>query len=200
MKKRSAPFGAFLLALPFLYGCTGIPQIDLPIAAAVAVTSPVWVPIEYGVSQSNVKQPVEVVTKSGNILTPNSEKKPEASLVIQNDAVICEGEFDLSRAKFFRSKDPFIELKCNKGLRGKLNFAGLTTRKAIVTVGPRSAPLTSGGSLTETSLRCGGNFNKKKEVVDAFLLECDDGRFGALSPMSAEKGVSEFTVWLPPPL
>lgn len=187
MKKLIAPVIGVLL----LSGC-----VELTLLGAATVTAPIWVPIEYGVSQSKVKQPVEVVSSNGESLTPAFDGEPEAKLVVPNDSVICTGNHRLGKD----SQKGLVYLKCNKGLKGRLDFDGLTTSKAIVTVGPKSAPQKPDGNLSESRQRCGGNFNKKKDVVAAFLVECDDGRFGAISPKSADPNVNEFTVWLPPPL
>jgi hypothetical protein len=178
---------AVLLAL-LLSGCG-----ELYVLGAVAVTAPIWVPIEYGVSQSKVKQPVEVVNWNGKSLTPAFEGEPEAKLVVPKDAVICTSDHRLGK----NSQNDLIYLECNKGLKGRLDFDGLTTSKAIVTVGPKSAPQNPDGYLSETRQRCSGNFNKKKDVVAPFLLECDAGRFGVISPKSADPNAKGFTVWLP---
>jgi len=188
MKKPIVPLIGTLL----LTGC----GLELAAVGVVAVTAPVWLPIEYGVSQSNVIQPVEIVTPKGKSLTPAFAGEREAKLVVQKDAVICTGERPLGKD----STKGLVYLECNKGLKGRLDYAGLTTSKAIVTVGPASAPQKPDGNLSEVRQRCEGNFNKKNEVVAPFLLECEDGRYGAISPKSANPNATEFTVWLPPPL
>ena len=86
-------------------------------------------------------------------------------------------------------------LECNKGFRGRINFYGLTVYKVRVTLGPKSAPQKPTGQFSNIVK---GNFNKRKDIVAAFLLECEDGRSGALSPRSAGPDEEEFTVWLPP--
>lgn len=183
---------AACVALPLLSGCAA----ELAAAGAIVVTAPVWVPIEYGVSQSKVKQPVEVVTRNGRSLIPAFAGEPEAKLIVQNDAVICTGAHPLSK----KNTNGLVSLKCNGGLKGRLNIGGLTTSKAMVTVGPASALQRPDGQLSELSQSCSGNFNKKKSIVASFLLECEDGRYGVISPKSAAPDASEFTVWLPPSL
>ena len=180
-----------LIGVLLLSGC-----VEVAVYGTAVLTAPVWVPIQYGVSQSKVKQPVEVVSWNGKSLTPAFEGEPEAKLVVPKDAVICTGDHRLGKD----SQKGLVYLKCNKGLKGRLDFNGLTTSKAIVTVGPKSAPQNSDGSLSEVRQKCEGYFNKKRGIVAPFLLECKDGRYGAMSPKFADPDAKQFTVWLPPPL
>ena len=182
---------AACVALPLLSGC-----VELAVIGATVVTAPVWVPIEYGVSQSKVKQPVDVVSRNGQSLIPAFAGEPEAKLIVQKDAVICTGAHPLSK----KPANGFVHLKCNKGLKGRLSFTGLMTSRANVTVGSASVPQLSTGALSEVNQSCSGNFNKKNSIVAPFLLECEDGQYGVISPKSAAPDASEFTVWLPPSL
>ena len=167
-------------------------------AAIALVTAPVWLPIEYGVSQSNVKQPVEIVTAEGKTLSTAFAGEREALLVVQGNAVVCTGTRPLGKETTLGKSEGIVSLSCNKGLKGRLDFDGLTTSKAIVTVGPASAQGLPNNKLSEVSQRCEGNFNKENEVVAPFLLECKDGQYAALSPKSSKPGEKAFTVWLPP--
>lgn len=105
-----------------LSGCA----VELVALAGAAVTAPVWVPIVYGISQANVKQPVEVVSTSGRKLSPNSPTEAETSLVVPHDAVICTGTHSL--AKNPRGKP--VMLDCNKGFRGRIFFWGSHSLKS----------------------------------------------------------------------
>ena len=179
-----------LFSMSVLSGCV----VEAVVLAGAAITAPVWVPIEYGVSQANVKQPVEVVSTSGRKLSPDFPRKTETSLIVPSDAVICTGTHSFAK----EPRSDAIILECNKGFRGRINFYGLTVYKVRVTLGPKSAPQKSTGEFSNIIKECKGNFNKRKDIVAAFLLECEDGRFGALSPRSADPDEEEFTVWLPP--
>lgn len=194
MKKLVAP----LIAISFLSGCAAELAFYGAAAVTAVATAPVWLPIEYGVSQSKVKQPVEVVSRNGASLIPAFAGEPEAKLIVQTNAVICKGKRNLSTGG--RGGPQNSELTCNKGLKGRLSFGGLTTKKAVVTVGPKSKPQHPDGSLAKVYQRCEGNFNEKKGVVAPFLLECEDNRYAVISPNSTIPDAKEFTVWLPPTL
>lgn len=185
---------ATLIAMPLLSGCA----LELAAAGAVVATAPVWVPIEYGVSQSKVKQPVDVVSRNGKSLTPAFAGEPKAKLIVPRNAVVCEGDHTLSKGRSGGPRNS--KLTCTKGLKGRLAFSGLTTKQAVVTVGPKSEPQQPDGSLSKVYQRCAGNFNDAKDVVAPFLLECEDSRYGVVSPKTSVPNESEFTVWLPPTL
>jgi len=80
MKRSIAPLiGSFLL---------GGGGLELAVLGTAVATGPIWVPIEYGVGQSNIKQPVEVVAQNDKILTLAFAAEREVSLVVQKNAVV----------------------------------------------------------------------------------------------------------------
>lgn len=185
---------AILFAIPLLAGCE---IVGLYAGAAVVATAPVWVPIQYGVSQSKVKQPVEVVSSKGTPLAPAFAGEPKAKLTVPRNAVICKGSRNLSEGGL--TGPSRSELVCNKGLKGFLSFDGLTTKYAVVTVDPIGPPSKErNASSIKGYQRCTGNFNDKGGVVAPFLMKCGDELYGAISPNSAAPNTKEFTVWLPP--
>lgn len=173
-----------VLAASLLTGCGEI----------ALITAPIWVPIEYGVSQSKVVQPVTVLSPSGAQITPPTEDAAEATFQVTNATIVCQG-----RHRIGESSQNGVALSCNKGLKGRVNFRRFTTREAIISIGPASAPEIRIGTLGVVRFQCTGNYNASAEGFDAFLLECPERGAAVLGQVSTEQDPEAFTVWIHPP-
>jgi hypothetical protein len=175
----------FVLLAPLLFAGCG--EIAL-------ITAPIWVPIEYGVSQSKVVQPVDVISASNALLSRPFKRKAKAKFQVTKAAITCRGQHKIGK----RSKNG-IAIVCDKGLKGRVDFSRFTTRNADISIGPKSVPEERIGTLSEVRFKCTGNYNVKKDGVDPFMLDCPEKGSAVLAPTGTEKDPEEFTVWIYPP-
>jgi hypothetical protein len=173
-----------------LAGC----GLELALAGVVAVTSPVWVPLEYSNSQSKIVQPVEVVTLKDEKVTPQFTENPVARFVLTKDTIICTGRHNIRY-----STDNGIALVCNKNLKGRLKISKFTTRDTVISIGPKSVPEKNIGTLSEVRFNCSGKYNVSKSGVFPFLINCPEKGAAVISPDYRSNDPEAFRVWIRPP-
>jgi hypothetical protein len=179
-----------LLGVTFLTGCA----VELAAVSVAAVTAPIWVPIEYSVSQSKIVQPVEVVSASDKRISSPIAESPKAKFKVTKATVVCDGQHEIGK-----SSSNGIALACNKNLKGRVNFSRFTTRDANLTIGPKSVPEKHVGTLSEIRYSCFGNYTVRKDGFDPFLLTCPEKGAAVISSMKTEKNPDAFRVWINPP-
>lgn len=175
----------------FLAGC----GLELALAGVVAVTAPVWVPLEYSSSQSKIVQPVEVVTQKNERVTPQFTENSVARFVLSNDTILCTGRHNIRN-----STDNGIALVCNKNLKGRLTISKFTTRETEISIGPKSVPEKNIGTLSEVRFKCSGKYNVSKSGVFPFLINCPEKGAAVISPDYRSKDPEAFRVWIQPPV
>lgn len=161
-----------IIAAPFV-----IPAVyaaHMIAGAAVLASAPIVLPAEYAVSQSNVVQPVNVVSALG---TPQGAvyEKPEATFEATRTTVACSGRSNLTLADK-------VVLTCNKKKTATLTFERLTTRVATVFVGPVLFRDPETGEIAERLLECRGPFNMSGNQVHPFALTCARGGGAVIIP------------------
>ena len=179
-----------LLGVTFLSGCA----VELAVVSVAAVTAPIWVPIEYGVSQSKIVQPVEVVSASDTRISSPFAESPKARFTVTKATVVCDGQHEIGT-----SSSNGIALACNKNLKGRVNFSRFTTRQATITIGPKSVPEQRVGTLSEIRYSCFGKYNVGKNGFDPFLLSCPEKGAAVIASVKTEKNPEAFRVWINPP-
>jgi hypothetical protein len=184
-------FAGLLLGPFFLAGC----GIELAVLGVAAVTSPVWVPLEYSNSQSKIVQPVEVVTVKNERVTPQFTENPVARFVLSKDTVLCTGRHNIRN-----STDNGIKLECSNNLKGRLTISKFTTRDMEITIGPNSVPEKNIGTLSEVRFKCSGKYNVTKGGVFPFLINCPEKGAAVISPDYRSSDPEAFKVWIKPPV
>lgn len=179
-----------LFGITFLSGCGA----ELALVGAAAVTAPIWVPIEYSVSQSGIVQPVEVFSTDNERVSPPFSGNAEAKFKVTKATIVCSG-----RHKIGESSKNGVALVCNKGLKGRVNFSRFTTRAAALTIGPKSVPEERIGTLSGVLFSCIGKYNVRKDGFDPFFLPCPEKGAAVISSMKTEKDPEAFRVWINPP-
>ena len=157
---------------------------------------PVAMPIAYIHEQSEIVQPVTVVSSSGRQLTPDFEDVAEETFTVSRATVVCNGFHPL-----YESTSE-VSLVCDKGLKGKMVIQKFTSREIKISIGPKSAPGADNGSygyLTEVTFRCNGYYNTPEDRVDPFIAKCGTDGKAAVSPVGGGAVKSEFKVWINPP-
>ena len=176
-------------ALTLLAGCA----IELAALAVGAVTAPVWLPIQHSVNMAKVVQPIEVLDRRGNVITPDFGVEPEGSFQITNATIVCTGDHDISQS------DSLVGMTCNKNLKGRANFSKFTVRDALLSFGPVAVPEKTIGYLAETLFSCTGKYAQQSGVVAPFLIECGRNGQAAIAQITLDDGSRGFRVWANPP-
>ena len=175
--------------LTFLAGCA----IELAALAVGAVTAPIWLPIQHGVNMEKVKQPVIVLDRRGNALTPDYGVEPEGTFQITSETIICTGDHDISQS------DRHVGMTCNKNLKGRADFSTFTVRDALLSFGPEAVPEKTIGYLQETLFTCSGKYTQQSGAVAPFLIECGRNGQAAIAQVRLQDGRLGFRVWANPP-
>jgi len=175
--------------LILLAGC----EIEIAALTIGAVTAPIWLPIQHGVNMGKVVQPIAVVDRSGNVITPDYGVEPEGSFQITSATIICTGDHDISQS------ESLVGMACNKNLKGRATFSTFTVRDAMLSFGPVAVPEKTIGELAETLFTCSGKYTQQSGVVATFLIECGRNGQAAIAQVMLENGHRGFRVWANPP-
>lgn len=189
-----------LLAMTVLSNC--VDPITGAAMAVGAVTAPVWVPIEYANAQSNVVQPVNVVSATGKQIGPVFADTKEATFTTTRQTIKCTGKADMIGMALF-SNEPAaqkIALSCGRKLKGEIVLEKFSTRMANAKIGPVLLSDPVNGEKSNVTVTCNGNFNVGDDRVDPFLLNCVRETKAVIVPGKIVNGQQSFEFFYTPPV